>query len=130
MKKLIFFLISFILVSCTDIIDKPKNLLKEDQMAEIIAELATIDQLGMVTPNYNPDGQTRFLFKKAKVDPKSFTESYKYYIAKKKMPDIYDKAQEIIKEKDKKGKIYIEKKVAEQDSILKKEQEQIKKSQN
>ena len=130
MKKLFLLFIFCGLFSCNDIIDPPKNLVEEDKMSEVIAELALSDQLSMVSNNFNSDSQTRFILKKLKVDSKNFTDSYKYYIAKKKMPKIYEKAQEIIKNKDPKSEIFIDKKLAEQDSIRKKEEERTKQTQN
>ena len=115
MKKLILLFIFCRLFSCNDIIEPPKNLVEEDKMSEVIAELALADQLSMVSNNYNADSQTRFIFKKLKVDSKNFSESYKYYIAKKIMPKIYDEAQKILKNKDPKSKVFIDKKLAEQD---------------
>ena len=129
MKKLILLFIFCGLFSCNDIIEPPKNLVEEDKMSEVIAELALADQLSMVSNNYNADSQTRFIFKKLKVDSKNFTESYKYYIAKKIMPKIYDEAQKILKNKDPKSKVFIDKKLAEQDSIKKKEEERTKQTQ-
>ena len=133
MKKFFLLTILLMIFSCGDIIEKPKNLIGQDKMAEVIAELATTDQLGMVTQNYNADSQTRFVFKKLNVNPKAFTDSYKFYIAKGKMEGIYSDAQDILKNKDEKGKALINKSIKEKDSASKaieKQAEKLQKIQN
>lgn len=130
MKKLFSFFILFGMFSCGEIIDKPKNLIEENKMSEVIAELAVNDQLAMAAPSYNPNEQTRFIFKKMKTDPKNFTESYKYYIAKGKMQKIYENAQEILTKKDPKAKTYIDKKIKEREAEEKKALEKTPKVEN
>jgi|GEM_PF-262780 len=113
LKSFLLLLFFFGIFSCGEIIDKPQNLIETNKMSEIIAELAINDQLAMVVPSYNPNEQTKFIFKNLKTDPKKFTESYKYYIAKGKMQKIFENAQKILKDKDPKAPDYINKKLME-----------------
>lgn len=126
MKKAAVLVLAFLAVSCTEIIDKPKHLISEEKMAALIAELAVSDQLSMVAPSYNPEAQTRFVLKKEKVDAQQFYDSYKYYTATKKIAQIYDEAQEKIKNRDPKARIFIEKKIKEQDSAKVAEETRLK----
>lgn len=130
MRKTVLIVFAFVAVSCAEIIDKPDHLIPQDKMAKLISELAVSDQLGMAAPSYNPEAQTRFVLKKEKVDAQQFYDSYKYYTAKRKMPKIYDEAQELIKNKDPKAKIFIEKKVKEQDSAKAAEETRLRQTQN
>ncbi len=117
MKKILFLFWLTALVSCGDVINQPKNLLSQDQMAEVIAELAVNDQLSMLTPNFKMSEQTTYIFNKEKIKAKDFTESYKYYLAKGKMDKILDQAQKDIVKMDPKAKEYINKKREGQPSV-------------
>ena len=126
MRTFFFAILVLVLYSCGEVINEPKNLLEQSKMAEIIAELSINDQLASVTNNYNPDAQTRNTFKKLNTKPQDFVDSYKYYIAKNKMKNIYVDAQEIILNKDPKTQKQLDKKIKEQEDLAKKEQEKIK----
>jgi hypothetical protein len=113
MKHYIFY-ISLILcvLSCKDAIEKPKNLLPEDQMTKLIAEFSINEQSSAVNPQINGENATRFILKKYKVNGEAFTASYQYYMTKPdKMRDILNEAQKIIKKKDPKAEDYIDKKL-------------------
>ena len=129
-KNGLLFFIFFVLFSCGEIIDKPKTLLEQNKMAEAVAELALNDQLNTISADYKPNEQTLFILKKLKTDAKTFSESYKYYIAKGKMPKIYENAQEILKTKDPKAEDFINKKIEEQNILNKKELQQNPKEQD
>ena len=59
MKKLIFIFVLLFVVSCGgDYIDKPKNLVPKDQMAEIMVDLAINDQATFLYPNSNLEAGT------------------------------------------------------------------------
>ena len=107
MRRFLGFFLSLMLLSCSGIVDKPTNLVSNKKMAEIIADLAINDQLGVVLQGYNVESQVQATFSQHKVSPKDFLNSYKYYIATNKIESIYSESQELILEKDPKAKEYI-----------------------
>ena len=62
-----FFLIFFSLtvMSCSQLIDPPKNLIPKDEMSEIIAAFALNDQFNSFLPQSDLENATRFVLKKA-----------------------------------------------------------------
>lgn len=118
MKKLIFIFVLMLVVSCGgDYIDKPKNLIPKDQMAEILADLAINDQATFMYPNSNLEAGTRFVLKTHNVKPNDFTESFKYYVIKQKMNEIAEDAQKIVLEKDPKADQYIKDKLKKNQNL-------------
>lgn len=111
MRKLIYFFVSILIVSCSELINKPKNLLPESKMSEIIAEFAVNDQLNTYLPATNMESATRFVLKKHKTNATAFNESYKYYLATGDLEGILTNAQEIIIERDMGAEDYINKKL-------------------
>jgi len=111
MKKLIFIFVVLGLFSCSDYIDKPKNLVAKDLMAEIIADLAINDQAVFMYQDKNLEAGTRFVLKSHNVKPEEFTESFKYYVIKEEMDGIADDAQEILLKKDPKADKYVKDKI-------------------
>lgn len=112
MKRLFFLLL--IIFSCKDPspVIKPKNLLSEEKMSELIAEFAINDQMGILNPNGQLEVSARYILKQHKVDAKQFSESYKYYLASPQdLEKIFTNAQEVLKRKDPKAKDYINKKL-------------------
>lgn len=107
MKKLIFIFVLMFLFSCGDYIDKPKNLIPKDQMAEIMADLSINDQATFMYPNTNLEAGTRYILKTHNVKSQDFVESFKYYVVKEQMSGIADDAQKIILEKDPKADQYV-----------------------
>lgn len=103
MKKLIFIFVIMCLFSCSEYIDKPKNLIDKDKMSEIIADLAINDQVTYLYPGSNLESGTRFILKNHQVKTEDFVASYRYYIVKQKMTEIVEDAQKIILEKDPKS---------------------------
>jgi Domain of unknown function (DUF4296) len=86
MKKLLFSVVVlfFVVVSCKQsAVEKPKNLIDENQMVDIIYDLALLDALksqGLNTQrNFPTAGE--FLKKKYKVDSVTFAANSKYYAA-------------------------------------------------
>ncbi|WP_117590317.1 DUF4296 domain-containing protein [Chryseobacterium taiwanense] len=111
MKKTIFIFILMCLFSCGDYIDKPKNLIPKDQMAEILADLAINDQATYMYPNTNLEAGTRYVLKSHNVKSVDFVESFKYYVIKQKMQGITEDAQVILLEKDPKADKFIKDKL-------------------
>ena len=111
--KILFFAMLVILGSCSDAIEKPKNLLSEKEMGTLIAEFAIADQLSFVSSNANQENETRYILKQHKINAKDFKESYIYYTGINKLDKIFNDAQNTVLEKDPKAKGYIEKKLKE-----------------
>lgn len=116
-KLLLLFIFAGVIISCGNVLERPKNLVSEDKMSEAVAELAISDQLGIVNPSYSVTDQTIYVFNQLKIKPADFADSYKYYIATGKMEKILDNAQKIILKKDPKAKEYINKKSADEPSF-------------
>lgn len=106
-------LIFFTIASCSHAVDKPKNLLTEQQMSEIIADFALADQMNFTAAGGDIETETRFILKKHNIKSKDFRESYTYYIGLNKLEDIYNDTQDIILEIDPKGAEYIKQKLKE-----------------
>lgn len=107
-------LIFLLALSCSSPVIKPEKLIPEDTMSEIVAELVLNDQMGSLNPSGNMETQTIYILQQAGVQPKDFTESYKYYLATPgKLESIYEDAQTIIKDKDPAAEAYINKKLKE-----------------
>lgn len=118
MKKLIFIFVLLFVVSCGgDYIDKPKNLVPKDKMAEIMVDLAINDQATYLYPNSNLEAGTRYVLKTHNVKPKDFVESFRYYVVKEKMNGIADDAQKILLEKDPKADQYVKDKLKKNGNI-------------
>jgi len=103
--------------SCIDYIDKPKNLVDKDTMAEILADLAVNDQATYMYQGKNMESGTRFVLKSHHVKPDDFVESYKYYVVKNKLKGIADEAQKILLEKDPKAEKYVDEKMKKNQNV-------------
>ena len=118
MKKLIFIFLLIFVVSCGgDYIDKPKNLIPKDQMAEILADLSINDQATFMYPNTNLEAGTRYVLKTHNVKPDDFVQSFKYYVVKEKMNGIAEEAQKIVLEKDPKADKYVKEKLKKNQNL-------------
>lgn len=110
MKKLIVFIfLSFLMMSCSELINKPKNLLPKDKITELVVEFALNEQVNNFIPGTDMENATRLVLKKNKIKAQDFNDSYKYYAATGDLEKILNDAQEIILEKDPKAKKFIEK---------------------
>jgi len=117
MRKLVFIFVMLCMFSCGDYIDKPKNLIEPDAMAEILADLALTDQAIMTYQNKNLEAGTRFVLKTHKVKSEDFVESFKYYVIKDKMKNIAEDAQKIVVKKDPKAEKYIQDKLKNTEGV-------------
>ncbi|MCB4236060.1 DUF4296 domain-containing protein [Kaistella anthropi] len=79
MKNWFFIIFTFLLASCSELIDPPKNLIEKDKMSEIIAEFAINDQMSNFFPQTNIENLTRFTLKQKNITATDFVESYKFY---------------------------------------------------
>ncbi|MDR4953280.1 DUF4296 domain-containing protein [Chryseobacterium sp. ES2] len=118
MKKLIFIFVLLGLLSCGDYIDKPKDLIDKDMMAEIIADLAINDQAIFVYPDKNMEAGTRAVLKSHKVKPDDFVNSFKYYVIKEEMDGITNDAQEILLKKDPKADKYVKERLKQNGPVM------------
>lgn len=119
MKHFVFSLmILFCVLSCTEAIEKPKDILPEAKMSEIIADFAINEQSYTIGNNINSENSTRFILKKYNVKGELFTKSYEYYMTKPEViKEILDEAQKIIIAKDPKAEAFINKKLKENPGI-------------
>lgn len=119
MKHFVFSLMMIVSVlSCTEAIEKPKNILEEEKMSEIIADFAINEQQYAIGSNINSENATRFILKKYNIKGELFTKSYEYYMTKPDViKDILNDAQDIIKAKDPKAEAFINKKLKENPGI-------------
>ena len=63
MKHFFLILFSILVMSCSQLIDPPKNLIPKDEMSEIIAEFAVNDQFNNFLPQSDLENATRFVLK-------------------------------------------------------------------
>lgn len=118
MKHFFYISMIFCVLSCTEAIEKPKDILPEDQMSEIIADFAVNEQQYVIGTNINSEKATRFILKKYKIKGELFTKSYEYYMTKPEViQEILDDAQKIIIAKDPKAEAFINKKLKENPGI-------------
>ena len=117
MKRLWLIFFSLLMISCSELIDPPKNLIAKDEMSEIIAEFALNDQFNNFLPQSDLENATRLVLKRKKIKAQDFTESYKYYIATGDLEEILNDAQKIIVAKDPAAKDYIDKKLKENQNV-------------
>lgn len=117
MRKIAIVLFSFLMMACTELINKPKNLIPKDTMSEVLADFAMNEQLTMIDQSLNLDNATRYTLQQKKIKGNDFVESYKYYTASGEIEQILDDAQDIIINKDPAAKIYIEKKLKDNKNV-------------
>lgn len=117
MKKLIYLFVLTLMFSCGDYIEKPKNLVSKDKMAEILADLAINDQATFMFQNTNLESGTRFVLATHHVKSDDFIESFKYYVVKQKMEGIADAAQKILLKKDPKAARYVKDKIEKNSNV-------------
>lgn len=105
-------------LSCTEAIEKPKDILSQEKMSEIIADFAINEQSYTIGGNINTENATRFILKKYNIKGQQFTDSYKYYMTDPDaMKEILDEAQKIIVSKDPNAEAFINKKLKENSGI-------------
>ena len=117
MRKAALIIFSFLMMACSELIDKPKNLISKDTMADVLAEFAMNEQMTLVVENINLDNATRYTLQQKKINGNDLVESYKYYTASGEIKEIIDRAQDLVINQDPKAKIYIEKKLKENKNV-------------
>ena len=81
MRKLFPVILMLVLMACSKPLNEPKNLIPKDKMAEMIADFAINDQMGILNQSGNMETNSIYILKKYNTDSKGFNESYKYYLA-------------------------------------------------
>ena len=105
-------------LSCTEAIEKPKDILSQEKMSEIIADFAINEQSYTIGGNINTENATRFILKKYNIKGQQITDSYKYYMTDPDtMKEILDEAQKIIVSKDPNAEAFINRKLKENSGI-------------
>ena len=105
-------------LSCTEAIEKPKDILSQEKMSEIIADFAINEQSYTIGGNINTENATRFILKKYNIKGQLFTDSYKYYMTDPDtMKEILEEAQKIIVSKDPNAEAFINRKLKENSGI-------------
>lgn len=97
MKNWSLFFGLFLLISCNNsAVEKPKNLIDEDQMVDIIYDISLLD--AMRSQNFGSNTRyptnTNFLKSKYKVDSLTFAKSSQYYASDyKKYKKMYEEVK-------------------------------------
>lgn len=119
MKKHLFVLIIFLgLVACNNQpVEKPKNLIPEKKMTEILYDMALLDAIRTQAP-YSPGKSTintrEFIYRKYKVDSIQLVQSNRYYIAQ---IELYKKMYEQVNERLTKEKAAAEKAIGKEEPL-------------
>ncbi|WP_018675258.1 DUF4296 domain-containing protein [Riemerella columbina] len=109
----LFLSVLLLLTNCKPPAKKPQHLLPKDKMASIVADYAIYNQALEVNRDADLEEISLYILKKNKITQKQFMESYRYYLNKPSdIDEIYDLSQDIILEKNKGLKDFINKKEA------------------
>ncbi len=109
MKKFLGIMALICIVSCSQFVDRPNNLIPPSKMSELIAEMSLNEEATFVNPSSNQEAGVRYILKKHNIQAANFSESYKYYVISQKLEPILNEAQEILKKKHPEAEKYIEK---------------------
>lgn len=99
MKQIRYLFLILFMVSCSKYAEEPKNLLSQEKMAQILADIAISDEAFRVNADANIETGTRQVMHQHKVTATDFSESYKYYSITKEIEGILEKAQTIVRKK-------------------------------
>jgi|GEM_PF-1703136 len=100
-------LLSFI--SC-QYLEKPKNFLSEEQMADILLDMAIFDDLPRIDSNIKSEETYKHLFLLHNINMDDYIDNYAYYASQKKIKYIISLAEKKLMNKDPKIKEYIKEK--------------------
>jgi Domain of unknown function (DUF4296) len=105
MKKFTLIIALVFIISCNSVVEKPDNLIDEDQMVDMIYDISLLDAMksqGVVTQVTYPT-TTQFIKSKYKVDSLTFAKSSQYYAADyKKYKKMYEEVKQRLEEETKK----------------------------
>jgi hypothetical protein len=83
MNRIVFFLVSVMLFSCGgDKVEKPKHLLSEDEMSNIIFDMTMLQAMKSLQSqvlDYNNIKPKEYIFKKYKIDSLTFAQNNAWY---------------------------------------------------
>jgi Domain of unknown function (DUF4296) len=99
MKKLAYILLSILLFSCREEAEKPKNLLPEDKMVDMLYDITLLQSINSYNPKALSDNKVdakNYIYKKYKTDSLTFVKSHEYYASDL---EVYESMQEKVKEK-------------------------------
>jgi hypothetical protein len=97
MKKIILLVALIVLVSCNNsLIEKPDNLIDEDQMVDIIYDISLLDAMkNQNSAQISYPTNTELLKNKYKVDSLTFAKSSQYYASDyKKYKKMYEEVKQ------------------------------------
>jgi hypothetical protein len=98
MRRLVLFCVIFWVVSCAEeIIEKPENLIPQEQMTNIIYDMAVLNAANEINTQILSEyikHPAEFIFKKYGIDSIQYTKSDLYYAS---VPDAYDKIYNSVK---------------------------------
>lgn len=105
MNKSFFLVLLLSIVACNQVVEKPDNLIDEDQMVDMIYDISLLDAVknqGVVSQVTYPT-TSQFLKSKYKVDSLTFAKSSQYYAADyKKYKKMYEEVKQRLEEETKK----------------------------
>lgn len=100
MKTILYFLVGILIVACGNSIEKPKNLIDEDEMVDILYDAAILEAMRTQNPQLltvNKINPGTYLYKKYKIDSLQFAQSHHYYASDvERYKKMYDKVSQRI----------------------------------
>ncbi|MEL1245603.1 DUF4296 domain-containing protein [Flavobacterium sp. DGU11] len=106
MRNIAYILLSVLLVSCgEEKAEKPKHLLQEDEMVNILYDITLLQAISSYTPKALEDSKIdnrNYIYKKYKTDSLTFALSNEYYASDL---DVYDGIQKKVAAKIEQDKI-------------------------
>lgn len=99
---LILFGVLFLTFGCKDtVISKPKNLIEEDKMENIIYDLALLEGIKSYNPtNFQNIKSNEYVYKKYKIDSLQFVKSTQFYASDiSKYKKMYERVQKRLDDK-------------------------------
>lgn len=106
MRNIAYILLSVLLVSCgEEKAEKPKHLLQEDEMVNILYDITLLQAISSYTPKALEDSKIdnrNYIYKKYKTDSLTFAQSNEYYASDL---DVYDGIQKKVAAKIEQDKI-------------------------
>ncbi|MBM6500967.1 MAG: DUF4296 domain-containing protein [Flavobacterium sp.] len=115
MKKIFFFCVVFLAVSCNNsVIEKPSNLIEKDKMVDILYDISLLETVKSqgIKRGFTQSEINQYILKKYKIDSLQLISSNKYYASDaEEYKRMFEKVKAKLDEDDKKvtGKTAAEK---------------------
>jgi len=103
------FIVFLFCISC-QYLEKPKNFLSEEQMAEILLDMAILDDAKQTNSDVKAEEVYKHILARYNINVEDYTENYAYYISQKKIKHIISLAEKKLMKKDPDIQTYITKK--------------------